>query len=135
MRFFSIFKKHDCGGMRLRVGQRQAAAAYAEPCGKLAGLPVQQQTGRGPPTYHFKVSPRYAPAHARSKCLGSSLLGCETGSQTLLRRALGGAVAAFAFGKDAMEEAVAEAYNRLADALDFYRVDSQAKHHLLMLSQ
>ncbi len=132
---FSIFKKHDCGGMHLCVGQRQGTAAHSELGGKLLGRPVQQQAGRGPPTYHFKISPRYTPAHTGTKRFCGSFLRCKTGSQALLRRALGGAITAFAFGKYAVEEAITEAYHRLADALDFHHVDSQAKHHSLMLPQ
>ncbi len=117
------------------MGQGQGTAAYSELGGKLLGMAVQHQTGRAARAYRFKVSPSYAPAHASAKRLCGGFLRRKARGQALLRCALGGAVAAFAFGKDAVKEAVAEAHDRLANTLDFYHVDSQAKHHSLMLSQ
>jgi hypothetical protein len=79
--------------------------------------------------HDFNIAPADAMVPSRAQGLHAGFFGGEAGGVTLKTVGLALAVLDFAFRKDATKEAVAEAFDALANAVDFGDINAGAEDH------
>jgi hypothetical protein len=104
---------------------------HAQPGGNLAGFSVKSDRRTSARQAHnFAIPPAHAVAPARAQSLHRRFFGGETRGVALHPVCLRVAVASFARRINALQKAVAKAFDRLPDARNLRDVDACADDHI-----
>ena len=125
-----IFQDDVGQGLLGGVGDREGDILRAEPGGDGRRLAVKLNRGTLASWAHdFDIAPADAATPSRAQRLHPGFLGGKARSIAFKAAGFSFALADFAFGEDAAEEAVSEALDAFANARNFGDVHSGAENH------
>ena len=114
------------------MGERERGAPHPQGGCDVSGAPVKEQRRSSAGfAHHFDFKPINAPADARAESLCPGLFGGKTRRQAFGGTLLAEAVSLFRRSKDAIEEPLPEAFDRLLDTANFDQVDPTANDHVV----
>jgi len=127
---FLAFEDDDGGGAGFCVGEGEMAAGGAEAGCDFGGGAGEFEGGRAALVgHHLDIVPAAAGGEAGAEGLEGCFLGGEAGGEAQIAVGGGEAVIKLAVCEEAVEEALAPALARAADARNFDNVDADADDH------